>query len=212
MYVTTDAVALGYRPGPGLRVLLIRRANEPYRGRWCLPGGFVEQNEDVPRACARELAEETGLRPAVLHQVGAWGAPGRDPRGRNVSVAYLALVRPEEDRARADTDAAAVQWQPVDDLPALGFDHADIVSAALDRLRALAARTHALFALLPDRFQEEDLPDVMSAVLGAGIEHETVRDYLARASVEKTMPGGPCRCTVQDYLAPLKPPYGVSAR
>jgi len=144
MLVAADTVAFrSVRPGD-LDVLLVERANEPFRGCWALPGGFVEEDEDLPQAAARELSEETGLAPAVMDQVGAWGTPGRDPRGRVVSAVYLAVARPGQDRAEGGDDAARAAWHPVDGLPHLAFDHAEIVpGTCVGSARGLTRRSRS---------------------------------------------------------------------
>ncbi|MHC5058759.1 MAG: NUDIX domain-containing protein [Planctomycetota bacterium] len=121
-------------------VLLIRRANEPFKGSWALPGGFVEMDEDVPDAASRELREETGLEipPEELVEVGVFGRPGRDPRGRTISVVYAARVSAGRGRARAGDDAAEAEWFDAGALPGLAFDHAEVVPAALARFDAAA--------------------------------------------------------------------------
>ncbi|GAA2639824.1 NUDIX hydrolase [Streptomyces axinellae] len=116
------------------RVLLIERGWDPYEGHWALPGGHVdpgEEEEQPQKAAARELAEETGVRvdPGDLTYLGQWGAPGRDPRGRYVTYAYVAQV-PADTTAQAGTDARSARWWPLADLPELAFDHADIIAAA----------------------------------------------------------------------------------
>lgn len=130
---SADTVVL--RDGAGGReVLLIRRGAEPYLGRWALPGGFVEEMERPAHAARRELAEETGLRPAgELTQLGAYAEPGRDPRGWIVTAVYVVELGPDEDAAvEGGDDAAEAAWFPVDGLPSpLAFDHADIVADAL---------------------------------------------------------------------------------
>ena len=111
--LTVDAVVFGYREGE-LSVLLVERGEEPFAGDWALPGGFVDMDEDLEAAARRELEEETSVTPVFLEQLGAWGAPGRDPRGRVVTVAYLALVSQAAHDAHAATDAADAAWHPVD--------------------------------------------------------------------------------------------------
>ncbi len=208
MYVTTDAVTFGLAPEGGLRVALIRRRNEPYRGRWCLPGGFVEEDEDLPRACARELFEETGLAPVAIFQLGAWGKPGRDPRGRNVTVAYGAVVHPEEQDAAAGDDAADAAWHPVADLPPLGFDHADILAAGLRELRRLVRCTHLAFAFLPERFAAEQVEHALNSLLGPEEGAATAAHLLETAALEP-VPGqrteARYRCTAEEFLSPLGP-------
>ncbi|MGY0466969.1 NUDIX domain-containing protein [Kitasatospora sp. cg17-2] len=126
-WLTADAVVI--RSGS---VLLIQRADEPYKGSWALPGGYVDEGETTRAAAARELEEETGIvaDPEELAQVGAYDAPDRDPRERVVSVAYLLEVASGQEAVAGD-DAAAVAWWPLDALPPLAFDHALIVADAL---------------------------------------------------------------------------------
>ncbi|POX57453.1 DNA hydrolase [Streptomyces sp. Ru62] len=112
------------------RVLLIERGWDPYEGCWALPGGHVDPGETSRAAAARELEEETGVPVAAdeLRQLGVWDAPGRDPRGRYVTVAYLAVV-PAGTPTTAGDDARRAEWWPLDALPTLAFDHADILAA-----------------------------------------------------------------------------------
>ncbi len=126
---TADVVATT----PDGRVLLIERGWPPFEGAWALPGGHVDSGETSRQAAARELAEETGLRvdAADLLQLGVWDQPGRDPRGRYVTVAYLAVV-PDDTAATAGDDARAARWWPWNALPQqLAFDHAAILATAL---------------------------------------------------------------------------------
>lgn len=135
--LAADVVMLAERNGQTF-VLLIKRGKAPYEGLWALPGGHVDAGEDFPEAAARELREETGLEATQLDQVGIYGAPGRDPRGRYVSVAYLAVL----DRPTAPTagdDARDAHWWPVDQLEReperLAFDHAQILRDAVTLAR-----------------------------------------------------------------------------
>jgi 8-oxo-dGTP diphosphatase len=112
-------------------VLLIRRGNEPFKGDWALPGGFVEEGETLDACAHRELLEETGVSGVRLRQLGTWGDPGRDPRGWSISVAYWGEVEGVLPEARGGDDAAHAEWKPVDRLPTLAFDHADMVAQAL---------------------------------------------------------------------------------
>lgn len=130
--LTVDVAA--FRGAPGEReVLLIRRGAPPFPGAWALPGGFVDENEPLERAALRELAEETGLVPAArLRQVGAYGDPGRDPRGWTVTVLFaVALGDEEAGCVTGGDDAAEARWHPVGALPVLAFDHAALVADAL---------------------------------------------------------------------------------
>ena len=131
--VTVDIAVFRESPRP-LEILLIERASEPFRGQWALPGGFVNLDEDLETAARRELAEETGLTGLALEQVGAFGDPGRDPRERVISVVFATLAGKGAMGAQAGSDAHSVSWFAVDALPALAFDHAEIIAAALRRI------------------------------------------------------------------------------
>lgn len=111
-------------------VLLIERGNEPFKGCWALPGGFLEMEEDLDTCAARELQEETGLTGIELHQLYAFGAPNRDPRHRTISVAYWGVDNSERQAVGSD-DAAEARWFALDKLPSLAFDHEQILQKAL---------------------------------------------------------------------------------
>jgi 8-oxo-dGTP diphosphatase len=112
------------------RVLLIRRKNEPFQGCWAIPGGFVNMDEDLEAAARRELFEETGVQAKELAQLHTFGAPRRDPRGRTISVVYLAVVAADKLKPRAGDDAAEVGWFSLVRPPKLAFDHKDILACA----------------------------------------------------------------------------------
>lgn len=130
IFVTVDAVIL--KNTGDYQLLLIKRKNEPYKDHWALPGGFVDENEDLKDAAIRELEEETRIKISDLKQIGAFGTPFRDPRGHMVSVAYFGIV-PDNTIAFADDDAAETGWFAIKDLPKLAFDHLDIVNLALQK-------------------------------------------------------------------------------
>ena len=116
----------------GGKVLLVRRGNEPFKGCWVLPGGFMEMDETIEHCAVRELQEETGLQvvESDLKLIGIYSTPGRDPRGRTVTAAYAVQV-PSDALAQAGDDAAEVCWWPLNNLPPLAFDHQDIIADAL---------------------------------------------------------------------------------
>lgn len=120
--VTVDAILIDNNNA----VLLIERGREPYKGKWALPGGFIEMDEPLDAACRRELEEETGLIIGEMKQFRAFGAVDRDPRHRTISVIFYAFTE-EKLTARAGDDAAKVQWFPITQLPELAFDHQQIL-------------------------------------------------------------------------------------
>ncbi len=136
--VTTDVVLLRSRTHP--EVLLIRRGHDPFAGAWALPGGFIEMEEDLEASARRELKEETGLHAGRLHQLGTWGEPGRDPRGRTISVVYIGWVKSVRAVARAGDDAVEAHWFPLDraarGAPKLAFDHCGVLRAARKWVRS----------------------------------------------------------------------------
>jgi 8-oxo-dGTP diphosphatase len=131
--VTVDVIVATRQRPP--RLLLIRRRHEPFAGRWAIPGGFVDPDEPLEAAARRELEEETGVRAARLEQLHTFGAPGRDPRGWTISVAYVARVSARQVKPAAADDAEEVGWFPLDQLPPLAFDHADILAHARRHLQ-----------------------------------------------------------------------------
>lgn len=131
IFVTVDCIVLK-NAGSDFQLLLIQRKNDPYKDYWALPGGFVDENEDLEDAAKRELYEETTVRVTDLFQVGAFGKPFRDPRSHTVSVAYYTLLK-EEVEAKANDDAKEVGWFSIKDLPLLAFDHREIIECALNK-------------------------------------------------------------------------------
>ncbi|MCL9809513.1 NUDIX domain-containing protein [Flavobacterium luminosum] len=130
IFVTVDVVLV--RPNVEKELLLIKRLKDPYKDCWALPGGFVDENEDLEDAAKRELLEETTITVDQLHQIGAFGKPFRDPRIHTVSVAFFGKVT-KETRAIAADDAKEAKWFPLDELPELAFDHKEIINEALKK-------------------------------------------------------------------------------
>ncbi len=161
--VTTDCVIFGF-DGTRLNVLLIERGNDPYKGCWAFPGGFLNMDESALEGAKRELYEETGLRDAYIHQFHAFSAPDRDPRERVISIAYFALVRLTD--VKAGDDAAKAQWFPLDEIPPLAFDHDKMLREALKALRRLIHFEPIGVELLPENFTKTQLQSLYQAILG----------------------------------------------
>lgn len=126
--VTADCIVMTNEPQP--KVLLIQRGADPFKGAWAFPGGFMNMDETTEQCAIRELEEETGLKVATVHQVGAYSKVDRDPRGRTITVAYLAIIdSPQE--VQGQDDAAKAEWFPINELPTLAFDHSEILADAI---------------------------------------------------------------------------------
>ncbi len=175
--LTVDCVVFGFEDSK-LNILLIRRGLAPFKGRWALPGGFVNVEESLDDAARRELMEETGLKNVFLEQLGAFGAVDRDPRERVVSVAYYALVKPQDHRTLASTDADAAEWFPLDAVPPLAFDHQSILVEAIERLRTKIRHRPIGFELLPDKFTLTMLQQLYEAVLDHALDKRNFRKKL----------------------------------
>lgn len=131
MFVTVDIVVTRKYEGE-IQILLIQRKNEPFQNYWALPGGFVDKNEHIEAAAKRELLEETNIQLFQVKQIGAFGDPNRDPRHHTLSVAYYGEVDALAE-ANAQDDAKSVQWFSLNELPALAFDHNDIIREAIEK-------------------------------------------------------------------------------
>jgi 8-oxo-dGTP diphosphatase len=172
--LTVDCVVFGFDEGE-LKVLLIERGLEPFKGRWALPGGFVRVEETLDAAARRELAEEAGLSNVFLEQLYTFGTVDRDPRERVVSVAFYALVKLSEHSAKAATDAANARWFPVSEVPKLAFDHAAILETAIERLKGKVRYQPIGFELLPPKFTLSQLQHLYEAVLGTELDKRNFR-------------------------------------
>lgn len=160
--VTTDCVIFGY-DGLKLKVLLIERGIEPYKGRWAFPGGFMNPDESAETCALRELREETGLEGAYIKQFHTFSAPDRDPRERVITIAYYALVRISE--VKGADDAAKAAWFDLDTVPPLAFDHDHILGVALRELRRSIHFEPIGFELLPEKFTVKELQLLYESIL-----------------------------------------------
>jgi 8-oxo-dGTP diphosphatase len=213
--LTADLVVLTIRDHQ-LCILLVRRGIEPYAGRWALPGGFVLPDEDLADAAYRELEEETGIRDGIhLEQLATYGAPGRDPRSRTVTVAWLALA-PQVAEPVAGSDAAGAQWVAVDDVDegSLAFDHARILRDGVERARAKLEYSPLGAAFCPPEFTVAQLRGVYEAVWGQPLDprnfHRKVTrtpGFLHPTGRTTTADGGrPAQLFTRGELEVLNPP------
>jgi 8-oxo-dGTP diphosphatase len=137
--VTVDAVVFRFVSGK-VQLLLIQRGNEPYKGKWALPGGFVDIDEELEDAVVRELAEETGLTGVSLEQMHTFGRCGRDPRGRQISVAFFGIAPADAKKIKGGDDAARAKWFDIDRLPErMAFDHDEIIKFGIKTLKRRSA-------------------------------------------------------------------------
>lgn len=132
--VTADCVVITREAEP--KVLLIQRDGEPFKGCWAFPGGFMNMDETTEACAIRELEEETGLKVSDVHQIGAYSKVDRDPRGRTITVAYLAIIDKQME-VQGQDDAAKAEWFPLSDLPSLAFDHSDIIRDAINAAKCM---------------------------------------------------------------------------
>jgi 8-oxo-dGTP diphosphatase len=216
--VTADLVVLTMQGGV-FSVLLVRRGGKPYAGRLALPGGFVQEREDIEDAAYRELEEEAGVGPedVVLEQLRTYGAPGRDPRGRVVTVAWLAMGANLPD-PRAGSDAAEAIWVPVEEAlgggEPLAFDHDQILRDGVERARAKLEYSGLAAAFCASEFTVAELRSVYEAVWGRRLDkanfHRKVTgaDGFLRPTGEYTRSGRgrPARLFVADPASMLRPP------
>jgi len=180
--LTVDCIVFGL-DDEDLKVLLIQRRNEPFAGRWALPGGFVDVGEAPEQAARRELEEETGLASVFLEQLYTFGEPDRDPREHVVSIAHYALVNVRDARVRAADDARQAAWFPVRKPPPLAFDHPKILRMAQDRLKDRLRRQPVGFELLPRRFTLSQLQHVYETILGKEIDKRNFRRRALRTGL-----------------------------
>ncbi len=181
-YLAADAVVFTIIDEQ-LMILLIERKNEPFKGRFALPGGFVELDEELEHAASRELEEETNVKDIFLKKLGVYGKVGRDPRGRVISVAFLALIDGRKVRLAASTDAAMARWHPAYGLPKLAFDHKDIIDDALTDLRQSLAETDIARQIMPEKFTLSDLQKAFEIILGKALDKRNFRKKLKETKV-----------------------------
>ncbi len=177
--VTVDIVIFTMRDND-LKVLLVKRGNAPFQGMWAIPGGFIDMTESLEAAALRELQEETGVEQVYMEQLYTFGDPQRDPRTRVITVAYFALVEASQVKpVKAGSDAAEAGWFSMYDLPALAFDHHQILDYALRRLRGKLEYTNVAFQLVPEKFTLTELQRVYEVIWNEKLDKRNFRKRLS---------------------------------
>lgn len=172
--LTVDCIIFGFDKDQ-IKVLLTKRAIEPFTGKWAFPGGFMNMDETADDCARRKLFEEAGLKDIFLEQLYTFSGLDRDPRYRVVSVAYYALVRSTDYILEAGLDIEQVQWFSLDEIPELAFDHNEILSVAIERLKGKIRYQPIGFELLPERFTLPELHRLYEAVLQQKVERGNFR-------------------------------------
>ena len=180
--VTVDCCVFGVDE-EGLKLMLIKRRTEPFEDCWALPGGFVGIEETTDTAARRELEEETGAKDLFLEQLYTFSTVDRDPRGRVISVAYFALVKPDSIQIRVGHEAKEVGWFGARDLPDLAFDHESIVSTALQRLVGKVRYQPIGFELLPQKFTLSHLQKIYEVILGRELDKRNFRRAVLKMGI-----------------------------
>lgn len=172
--VTVDIIIFAVKEDE-LKVLLVKRGIEPFRGMWAIPGGFVRINESLEDAAIRELEEETGVGDVYLEQLYTFGELNRDPRGRVITAAYFALANFEKIKLNAKTDVSEAKWFSVLELPKLAFDHDKILRYAIKRLKWKFEYTTVAFSLLPQKFSLTQLQKIYEIVFNKKFDKRNFR-------------------------------------
>ena len=187
--VTTDCVILTFHEDK-LKILLIRRGIEPYKGQWALPGGFLRMDESAEEGAYRELQEETGVTGCRIKQFHTFSAPDRDPRERVITIAFYALMKWQ--KATGADDAEFADWIPVDRLPPLAFDHHDIIRQAMEAIRRDIFFEPVGFDLLNDIFSMPELQKVYEAILGREFDRRNFAKKMKHLNIlEEVTPKAP---------------------
>jgi 8-oxo-dGTP diphosphatase len=182
--VTVDLVVFTYRDRV-LQTLLVRRRHDPFAGKWAIPGGFLDLDEPEEAGARRELKEETGLElSGPVEPIGFFGKPGRDPRGRTITLAHAAVARPGEQQIRGGDDADEAAWFPLDAPVELAFDHGQILQAARRWLDRRLQAPHGTLEILPSTFELDDVLAVFRPLpCGPNTAFAWLADRLGRGQI-----------------------------
>ena len=182
--VTTDIVIFTVKDND-LHLLLIKRGENPFKGEWALPGGFLQIDESLEQCAERELMEETGVSSVYLEQLYTFGTVERDPRERVISVAYFALIPSDKLKLKADTDAEEVEWFKYNKLPKLAFDHKKIIEAAYARIKDKLSYSTIAFQLMPKEFTLTEIQSVYESILHEELDKRNFRKLIHGLGVLK---------------------------
>ena len=166
-----------------LKILLIKRGLDPFKNIWAIPGGFARIDESLELAAKRELEEETGVKEVYLEQLYTFGDVNRDPRGRVITVSYMALVKSDEIHLNAQTDAADAKWFSISKIPKLAFDHNKILEYALKRLKWKFEYTTVAFSLLPEKFTLTQLQELYETVFQKKLDKRNFRKKILSLNI-----------------------------
>lgn len=198
--VTVDTLVFTL-DGDAIRMLMVRRKAEPFAGRWAIPGGFLEIDEEIEDAVLRELREETGLdEVALLAPIGVFGELDRDPRGRTITLAHAAAVRGPAPEVTASDDAAEAAWLEPDEVDQFAFDHDQIVAEGLQWLAIGIEMGPVALVLLPEVFDDADVKRLHTAIGASARDASAWCHEMLENGVITTLPGTPKR--YQGVLAP----------
>jgi 8-oxo-dGTP diphosphatase len=170
-----------------LKVMLIKRAEEPFRDTWSMPGGFLLHGESLEEAAHRVLSEKTGVENVYMEQLYTFGNPKRDPRSRVITIAYFALIPWKELNQTESQKVADLTWASVDGLPKLAFDHKTILNYAVKRLRAKASYSNIVYGLMPKHFRLSELQSMYEIIINDKLDKRNFRkQMLATGLLEET--------------------------
>jgi len=172
--VTTDVVIFTIEDGQ-LKVLLIKRANEPFKDQWALPGGFLFEDEEPEHAAVRILKDKAGIKNVYVEQLYTFGGSGRDPRGKIITVSYFALVPKEKIKISVSDKIQTPTFRSVKKLPDIAFDHNRIITYALKRLQSKLEYTNVVYSLLPRYFTFNQLQNAYEIISGRKLDKRNFR-------------------------------------
>lgn len=184
--VATDCVVFGF-DGRDLKVLLIERGLDPYKGKWAFPGGFMRMDETAEQCAVRELREETGLSLSSVRQLGAFSAVDRDPRERIVSIAFYALARQSD--VKGGDDAANAKWWPISEVPQMAFDHDHILRKAMERIRQDIHFDPIGFGLLEEVFTMSDLQRLYDSIFDVHFDRRNFERKILQTGILQEVSG-----------------------